>query len=74
MTNQVLIREASNEVKEHVNVLYCEQAMRARDNIPGVAIQYGDDSTDFVPHGDIVGVYPEESEREFSHGYDELVN
>lgn len=74
MTNQVLIRDGAGEVKEYVNVLYCEQALRARDEIPGIAIQYQSDDTDFIAHGDILGVYPEESEREFTHKYEELVN
>lgn len=74
MTNQVLIRNGAGEVKEYVNVLYCEQALRDRDKLPGIAIQYASDDTDFVAHGDLLGVYPEESDREFTHKYEELVN
>jgi len=76
MTNTVRIRNGHEEVKEYVNVVYCENALRTRDRVPGLAIQYKSGSTEFIAHGEILGIYPypDEEDREFTDKYEELVN
>lgn len=57
---------------ERTEVLYTEHAHNGENR--GVAIQYEDDSTEFVPEAKIDGFYSEELSYPFTTDYEDWMN
>lgn len=68
-TNTILIRTDDGDVEEYSGVLYAEEAHHIDDDVPCVALQYmqqhSDEKpkTEFVKHGEIIGVYDDVSDQ-----------
>lgn len=75
-TSLALIEKLDGSIVELNGVVYAEQAIRTEDNTAGVAVQYGRDpsvqdepETDFVEHGNLIGIYDEICEDAMDDSY-----
>lgn len=74
MTTTLILRYDDREFEQRDGVQYAEEAMRSRDKVRGVAIQYDDGTTEFEPGATIVGVYPMDGFDPFDDEYEALVD